>query len=280
MVYRIVITMALVSVLAAPGLAQVQTEAQQTCINTVNKAMAKVSKSERGAIQKCFKAFAKNKVADPDFCIAESAGPLLTTIKAATKADAVCLPAPPDFGPLDGQDVYAALGGGIYFLFGLTGEPAIDTLTQCGDPMLGDAPCKCQGAVLSTSSKLLGSYLSHFNKCKKAGLEAGTILSQATLDACLSDSMQLDPKGKLPKGQAKLLATVTKKCVDEGITDPFPFGMCPAPTDAAAFTDCASTHVRCTACLYTYSSDYTEIDCDLFDNGADDETCCFDGPCI
>lgn len=273
MVARIVMAMVLSSMLASVSLAQVQNTAQQKCINTVNKAMAKVSKVEFSTIKKCFKAFAKGSITDPDLCLVTGASLQVTTIKGAAKANEVCLPTPTDFGPLDGLDVEAALGGATFFLYALTGEPTVNTVAQCGDAMLGDAPCKCQDAVIASSGKLLGTYLSLFNKCKKAGLKAGTILSQATLDACLSDAMQLDPKGKLPKAEAKLLATVTGKCIDQGVTDPFPSGSCAAPTDATAFRDCTHAEARCTACLYVRFSDYAEIDCDLFDNGAPDLSC-------
>ncbi|HYD47140.1 MAG TPA: hypothetical protein VEB21_02265 [Terriglobales bacterium] len=268
----------MVLLVATAAFGQPLNSAQQKCVNTVNKGMASISKAEWSSVAKCIKSYAKDPTVDVEICLSLASKPLIATAKAVEKAGAACSVAAPEFGLFDELSPAFALGGGEFLAASLLGDLLSAGTAPCDDPVFGDAPCKCQNAILAAAGKNLGLYVSLFNKCKKAGLKDQSIVDLTTLGSCMAEPGKLDPKGKLAKAAEKLAATVGKKCTDEAVSDPFPTGLCGSPSDGAAFTSCVQAQVRCTACFYAVYVDEAVVDCDIFDDGALNDSCVADCP--
>lgn len=136
---------------------------------------------------------------------------------------------------------------------------------------------KCQERVAQTAGKLAVTKWKSFRKCKKTGL-AGFADSGALATACLAGPTgpQPDPGGKILKKKQKLQDVVQGKCLDESVALNVFVGDCAAETTAPGFTSCADARVECQVCRAIKASDALlgiHIDCDLFDDGIDNDSC-------
>jgi hypothetical protein len=139
--------------------------------------------------------------------------------------------------------------------------PDLDAAIQIGD--IG----KCQSAVVAEAQKCDKAKLAEFVKCKKAGFKAGTLHDTAGIESCLGS----DPKGKVAKvcGE-KLEGKLTKKCQGIDLGAAFPaFGAADAAGAAAGIDDV----LDCQVCQMTRRAGRLGIDCDLFDDEIDNDSC-------
>jgi cysteine-rich repeat protein len=266
--------LAFVSILVVGGLAgvtatlaQEQSKAQQGCITGVNKATTGVAKAQGGNNGSCLSSAASainpsviNSCITSDLKgkMAKAQAKLSTTI--ASKCAS-----PPDFGFTDATTAYdSAVEQEIALFRDVFGD---DLPAAVISKSSSSAGAKCQAAVQKTYEKLVQAQLRAFGACKKNGLKAGTITSQATLAACLGD-MTTDPKGRIGKAEAKLSDALGKKCGGVNIDNAFP-GDCAASGFAACVRDLGA----CRACLLLDAADDTGAYCDMTDNGVADGSC-------
>ncbi len=270
------VALLLIILMPPSAIAQQQSNAQRNCINRLNKAGAKVSDQQGKQGLRCAKSAGKGELA---LSVAECLGsdPRGTIAKKMARTvadDGRHCGEVPDFGYGTGADVNAAASNGRIALFADLFGDALDTaLVDCET---GRESCRCQHGVLKTAEKLASTKLKEFVKCKRAALGAGAS-SAAALQACADDDQQAgslaaDTRGKIAKGRAKILGEVSRRCDGPGVSvGSFP-GRCSGLT-GATLADCIDAAVECRVCQMLNDFDALSIDCDLFDDGNDDDSC-------
>jgi hypothetical protein len=127
----------------------------------------------------------------------------------------------------------------------------------------------CQIAAAKGTNKIFAKQLQQFSNCFKAGLKSNSIIDAASLNSCLDD-VASDPQGKIAKSISGLSKTLARKCNLPGIHTPLPGACAGAGTQAA----CLGERTACRACLQIADAhDLSMRDCDLFDDGAANQSC-------
>jgi hypothetical protein len=137
--------------------------------------------------------------------------------------------------------------------------------------------CKCQAKVAKAVEKLSAANLKLFLSCNKKTLPVAT--TGDALDECVDEPLNLaslaaDDKGKIAKKRQKVQDTVAKHCIEPGVSLAAAFpGTCSGSVDAAALTTCLDRQVDCRVCEELNEMEGLTVDCDLFDDGADNGSC-------
>ncbi len=251
---------------AAPASAQVPDRAGAGCIAATNKAAALVARAHANLAFVCAKGVTVGKVADFDVCVADDAkGRIAKARGVADKLDTARCAEPPAFGYAT-PDVVAA---GVAFaadalvadIFGATPTSPLAS----GDK----ATARCQGIVLKQTTGLAAARLRAFSACKAAALKAGSLASAEELETTCFDALAADAGGKLAKADQKLSGLLVKKCLGVILPDALP-GACATTGDLG---QCLVDRAECAACRLLNAADGLARDCDVFDNGAADNTC-------
>ncbi len=253
--------------LSANAFADAQTKAQQKCINSNNKGMAKVAGAENKAVAKCVKTAAKDGTTNYQSCSSANPKPGLAATKNCSKETKVCTEAP-DFGHTSCGNVnFNSIQQADIFADDIFGVPA--GVTSCSSDKDG---CKCQGKAYKASLKVYKSRMKDYNKCKKLGLKdkAAAFDDVVDLNGCVGS----DLKGKVAKAETKLDGAITKKC-SANVANPFPnvFSEC-QNLNGANLGTCMKERVRCHVCLTEVASDNLTRDCDQFDDGNNENNSC------
>ena len=255
-----------------------QTKDQQKCANALNKDFSKLAKAQGQGLGDCVKNNAKGSLTDPTVsaCFADpdkKGKAQKARDKTQADYDKNCLgvdkqqiPKLPDFG---------ATGPGVIDMVATDKELSLMAMMFGPDPdaalftEVGDKDrSKCQQAVVKALRKCQDTTLKEFNKCTKGELKANGGVPE--LEACLSG---LSGNAGVAKAcEEKLGGTVSKKCAAM-LSDPnspvFP-GDCDGASDLAT---CLEERVACHACLAINAVDDIWVDCDLFDDEADNDSC-------
>ncbi len=257
--------------------AQVQSDAQMKCINTLNSGSAKVDKAQAKENALCLKKAGDGTlVGGVDACLIADAndkvGGAITKILAAEMDKCGALPG---FAYTGAASVGAAARQGelklMMDLFGASLDPAVVSCATNEDQ------CKCQRAILKKAASLLGLKHKIFNKCKKAILATAT--SAADVAKCVNDSMTAASikaaaavDGKVDKAVLKLGTAIVKSCDTPGVTaGSFP-GACTGES-GTSLRDCVDKIVECRVCQVLNDADGLSVPCDLFDDGAANTSC-------
>ncbi|HYC00559.1 MAG TPA: hypothetical protein VEC57_15605 [Candidatus Limnocylindrales bacterium] len=236
---------------------------QQDCVNAVNKGMAGIFKTANKAYNKCLKAYAKD---GSDFLACAGAPkPQAKIQKAIEKVAALAEPcdaSAPHFGYTDA----AQAASFTRLISELIYDNLVDDFPE--DFVVGDkAAFACQSAVLTAQQAVTGGVFNSFNKCKKAAL-LGKKVTQATtgeeLAGCLTPQEE--------DAEAGLLGALDGKCAGQPL-DELINGTCTPSASNQARAECLTAVGRCFACSAVVVADGLDVDCDIFDNGADDESC-------
>ncbi len=277
---RLVATLA-VCALLAPSFAAAQVSSETgKCINAINKGLRKVTAAATKETKACVAKKAGGVLGPQTVaqCIAAGAGVQKATIGALISADNTCGGAPPSFGPpsinLHGTRAVQMAQSFLADLFG----PTPDTVLATNSVIMS-----CQQAVLKAAGKCEDLRINSFNKCKKEGLKRGFVANALQLQTtCLgTGSIQPDPGG------GKIASTcvdaparkIESACVGQGVNLAAAFPGCGATT-AVGVAQCADERLRCRLCNLLNDVDGLSRDCDLFDDGNDEnETCAEPAEC-
>ena len=275
---------ALPAALLCAGAAVAQLDsAQQKCVYTLNKDVAKMAAAQGKENVACLKNAGKAKLPigqSADACLlADGKGNIAA---AQTRIDIhygdFCTATPPTFGLPAGS--VAAVDGAVgrdqslSLLADVFGASLTTAAIDCdADPDL----CACQYAVVKSYEKLAKATFNVFLKCKKAGLKVGT--SGALIENCLDDvgtplSVISDDAGKISKAVTKLAGAIDKKCVGVSTARAIP-GNC-AGLASTALAACIHERVACRVCLTVNLTDGVAVDCDQFDDGQLNLSCPLD----
>ncbi|MEO8604047.1 MAG: hypothetical protein ABI629_15835 [bacterium] len=252
-----------------------QGDAQQKCLNNINKTAAKVTAKQDGVNTGCVKSFVKGKISGPaaaEGCINGDAKQKVQ--KAKTKVsdeDAKSCSAAPGFGYTGG--VFAgtsAAQAGLDVIHDAFGTPVDNGLLLCDTYPL---ECKCQQIVPKRLDGMFRAMSKVWLGCKRSALAIGKdpfsagAANAGELQRCLTDgtialSVATDTKGKIGGASAKLGSTVGQFC-GLGSQDEFAGGACAALT-GLALNDCLSQNVKCRFCEAVNAVDGLSADCDAF----------------
>ena len=276
---RVAFALAAALMLAAPASAQVQNKAQQACLNKVVKAGRKVPGTvlkdavgciRKGAVGKlpmgvtatqCLGADLKGKVA-----------------KALSKLDSAAVKScttAPDFGWIDSNTSGIAYESENQALSDDAFGSDLDATLLGSDAV--DAAGRCSATLPGAWRKVEDAMHRTVEACLKSGLKAGTVLDNATYEACL-DSITADSKGRVAKAVAQVQKLLTIKCPSGNLDTLFP-GLTPIcaaygdSTDAAGLASCSRDRMACRVCRIFDFAYGLDRDCDLFDDTLANGTC-------
>lgn len=258
---------------ALPAAAQLSST-DSKCIETINKDTRKVLTSQGKVLGACAQAAAKGTLTAATVLDCASPATNLKVQKAVDKAVAGAAkrcPTLPPFGPptLD-QHPLLALSAGTNFMTDLYGTPVDDAV------LTDSAGAACQKVVLKAAQKCQAARLKEVEKCKKLGMRAGTITSADELrDQCLgTGTTQPDPKGKIDKACTfKLTSAVSSRCALKGVPMDTAFPGCGVDEITGTAT-CIDQRMLCRTCELLNAVDGLTRDCDLLDDGDDDNDSC------
>jgi hypothetical protein len=262
-----------------PGIcspSQPQNEAQQSCINELNKGLAKVAKAQGKDLSTCLKNASKGKLGAQtiEACLtADNKGKVAKAKqKMIIKAGSVCpadpnAPDSPDFGATNPDTVHQAVVDSMldmtHDIFGLDLDGGVVILAA------SDATgSRCQTDVIKQATKCWDTKLKEFNRCKKQGLRATFPYDRAgDFEGC----MGIDLKGKILKAcVTKLADKISGRCT--GVDTAAAFPGCNTG-DLGELGVCVDRWVECRVCQALNEADDLDRDCDLFDDEIDNESC-------
>jgi len=270
---RRVALVALAGCVLSAGVASAQlTSAQQKCIDNYNNKLRLVSQQAGKSATACLKAGTSGDepnveacvVNDPDGKIAAKEAKVTELFGPGAKCDPVPL-----------VIVKPAAIGNAAHVSALTrimheffGNPVGIVSTDKGD-------AKCLVKAVQRATQAFTEIIKAQRGCKKNGLKAGTITSNATLDTQCGTFALIDAGGKAAGKLTKLDADVQSACGFPGADLATLFDGLPAGCHgtAAALSACLQAHVRCRACYALHYADSQAMNCDLFDDGTSNASC-------
>jgi len=251
---RIATLAALITAVALPAAAQLQSTHQIKCINELNKSSALVSQAQGDTAALCIKSAAKGNLSmSAGECVAADLKSKVARRQARTVAmgDSKCTTEQPTFGATDADTVNAGSAGGQVDLLAAIFGGDIDTaLISCSD----DGPsCKCQAKVARAAARLAYNRIKAYADCAKRAIQVNKqpflsgAVSAADLESCVTDpgtpwSVAADERGKIADAATKLAAAATS-CPTG---DLFP-GDCSGES-GPALADCLTALAGCNAC--------------------------------
>ena len=207
--------------------------------------------------------------ADPKMKVARAKSRLVDT------ATEICTAPLPPFGyndPTLAGD--AAQSQQVKLIADVFGSDLDSAILSCDSNKAG---CSCQAQVTKALEKLVAAESKEFVSCKGDSIHEAA--SAAELSRCMDDpaktgSVAADTNGKLLKTRGKLFSTITKSCAgpDVAFSVAFP-GACSGSATAVDLSSCIETAADCRTCLAFNVADGLAVDCDVFDDGIDNESC-------
>ncbi len=265
-----------ISLLISGGAASAATTGQQKCINTNNLNLRKVAKRIAVEIDRCIKDYAKGKITGPGLCFeADPKGKILSA-KNKTKLDFLSKCGGGNLASFAVTDPNTVNNAAIEKERGVTAvlfgaDPNSALFTEVADKNAS----KCQQKIAKTVKKCQDKQLNEFNKCKKKALKAGAD-SGVELESCILD----DPKGTIAKAcdlvalpkLDKVRKDLTNQCDAKGVALDIAFPACSDPSIEGTHA-CLITQLQCLTCTAINTADGLNRDCDIVDDGVDNESC-------
>jgi hypothetical protein len=257
----------LASAAAAP--AQQQTREQKRCILTLLGDTLAVAKAQSEANVACVHAAGQGDVPYLSDCLSSREADLTSPLaRTADDALALCAGTPPDFGlPAAWEQTLndAAVVHERGLLHDLLGTDPDGAIIAAGD---NEAGARCQGQVVKRTEALMAARTKTFPGCVK-----GLLKKRATDDGQFAGCMTSELRGGAKKAAKKLRADVQRRCQGIDLSAAFP-GRC-AEASGDAFADCLVTRTACRACRLAGTASAVDVDCDLVDDGTDNDSCTF-----
>lgn len=237
-----------------------QTAGQQACITALDEAGVSLARAQVAQTATCL---ADATPADVATCVFDdaAAGVAGARTAVATAAATRCTELP-DFGvapTVDEAVVAAALVHTRGLLTDALGSSPGGALID--DDQRGR---RCQRAVVNASGGVATAFLSAFERCVGRTLARGG----EDLTACVEAA-----KRKSGKTRKRLAAAARSRCRRTDVAAAFP-GVC-ASSSGAQVGRCLGTRAVCRACRAANAMGGLATDCDLLDDGADDDSCTF-----
>lgn len=244
----------------------------QSCIDNYNNKLRQVSQQAGKAAATCVKNATAGEEPNPEACVVNDPDGKIAVKEAKVAAlfdpEAKCDPVPLVIvrpAAIGNAAHRSALTRLMHQYFGNPIGPLSTDKTDA----------RCLNKAVQRSTQALTEIVKQHRTCKKAGLKAGTITSNATLNAQCGTFALIDASGKVDGKLAKLDDDVQSACAVPGIDLAALFdGLPPAcHGTAAALSACLQAAVRCRACTALNYADGQAMSCDLFDDGTANASC-------
>jgi hypothetical protein len=282
--------------LPALAMAAPATSAQQRCVNDLNKAGARLARTQNRTSQRCLKDAASGLLSrlgvppqaqTAQACLTNDVSERIAkdAAKLQTRDARSCLTTPeqmPGFAYSGASGVDAAArAAGLVLVAGLFG-PDLDAAVIPSE--IDRDGARCQADVLREASDLFYAMWKQALKAKRNALKGASrvtgtnpkapVTSAAELTAELIVAVQTDAKGKIAREAGKLRDRAVRRCTDiaTSLAQAFP-GTCAGAVDAAALGECAEGVARGAFYGMLAGADALSIDCDLTDDGTGNLSC-------
>ncbi len=270
--------------------AQVQSAAQQGCLNALYKGGAKVAAVQGKANRKCLKfrqAFATDKLGNDDqekttdACLTNDrqgeVGRKVDDV-AETETD-LCTATPPSFGAGTADQIAGGAASQSRAILRDLFGPNLQQLVKFKGAYADKDGAACQPAAVKAAGKLYDTLWKELRKAAKDALygkSAAPVSSGAQLQAAIRAALDADVKQNVAKGSQQLTAAITGTCGDtiQPLVGMFHGKCLPSPsTTAAQLSACAVSATRCRFCRALNSSTGLGFDCDDFDDDTANASC-------
>ncbi len=262
---------------AAVG-AQSQSKDQQSCINALNRAAAKIGVAQAKDSLACLKDAASGKLTgmSAHTCLtADRKGKLAKAADTIAETETKRCTEPPDFAYAGSGEAFdgARIGRLVSFTDMFSGQVDPHVL-DCDSDRDG---CKCQRAGAMGIEALFKAKADAFVKCKREVL--ATASSAADVAKCIDDaatvgSIAADSAGKIQKAVTALAGKLERTCDEPGVTaTAFAGHAACSGLQGQALAECLDRGTSCRVCQALKQIDDLSLDCDLFDNAAADSSC-------
>jgi hypothetical protein len=243
----------------------------QRCIDGYNNKLRLVSQQTGKSARTCLRDAAKGNENDPETCVVADTGGKIAGKEAKVEAlytGGKCGGGEPiQRGAAIG--IAAHRGAVTDLVHDLFGDPVTAAVVD-----LGKDDARCVDTVMKRSVLAFAAIAKGHRQCKKSGLQSGAVLDAATLDAACGTLAQIDTNGKAQSRLNQLAEDVGIACASlAGLATLFPGLDSSCHADSAALGNCVGARTRCRACLALDDADGQHMDCDLFDDGAANESC-------
>ena len=261
-----IVLLFLVLILSAPARswATAPDKAAQKCINGLVRDGQKVSHTVAGELAKCVSSAIKGVELDPLGCaVRDNRGKIAKATRKTLETEVETCPVVPTFGVATGDEInQAATRLGRNLILELFGSDLAGSLRA-------DEEGKCQHLVLRMAQKLSAATAKLFGTCLKNELKAGTLSDVGDIESECLQAVVDDPRLKLAKLEAKVRKVLDRKCLGFETEILFP-GLCSRSSDLVS---CLSAGSRCQLCLSANEAHGLQADCEVFDDGAANDSC-------
>jgi hypothetical protein len=235
---------------------QSTTKYEAVCINSLNKAARKVSRTAAKDIQACYKNFAKGR-GGAEACAgtAEAPGDPKNKLERAeaktsstfSKQCETKAGGPPPFGPQNAAQVNDASVETTYSMYEQLLGADLDLLPTT------TAEARCIVATMKAAAKCQDAKAKEFLYCAAAGTRSGAITHGDVMQCqCLDPSIP-DPRGRVAKDCGQGLTRATDKCVGPSIdaNSALGAGSCAGELgDANQAATCIGELIDCEVCFW------------------------------
>jgi hypothetical protein len=246
------------------------TEGGQACVNAMNDAGLAVVRGQASVIDACIDPAAPGASSGVPACVANDADPALAVATKATFDAAVAACAElPAFGVALTVD-QAVNDAATTHVRGLVDDafgssPAGALVADASDAK----GRRCQASVVKGMEGIVTRYLERFGRCVEKALGDGAGDAVALADCSASSA-----RGAVAKARKRLVSQTRKRC--RGTTTATVLGgRCAGKGTAAGAARCLGARAVCRACRIANAMDELAADCDLVDDGADNDSCTF-----
>ncbi len=280
--------------------------AQSACMQSIDRSAATLAKSQGREVRGCVTLATRGKLGtEPptlELCITSDANDKVARSVKKAVGDEIkrCVPADlPTFGIPALAGAYAppaeknAYDANVHTTYvGGMDEAVIGAQTVFAGDLLGSdrdgavrlgrldaAGARCQVKVFKSALQCFESKRKLYGKCKLGLLKNGTASNTGQINAaCLQSGANFtgilsDATRIQAKCTKKIAATLTDECpgVDLGLVFP---GPCSTRDGSNSdFADCVVERINCRYCQELNVSNASGLDCDVFDDGSDNNSC-------
>ena len=287
--------------LVTPSHAQEQTAAQQACTNNMNKDWLKLASIVDGNSLKCINSYGKGKrlstipfITTPEQCIFENFGNKLLKQTAKTWShfqdrctgfDSQSQSHLPPYSVSDPETVNAAAFNHSSLLAQRVFGENLAEVLLVGDGSGADseavkAASRCQAKVFSATVKCTNELRRQFVLCKKKDLKNGAatgvrISNIGGIENCYgSYGLEKIQRACANSSRSRIRKALDKSCGTRLGEIPLSELFLPCSSnDPLEIASCLESRARCTFCMAANQADAADRDCDIFDDGASNDSC-------
>ncbi|HYC54687.1 MAG TPA: DUF4215 domain-containing protein [Candidatus Binatia bacterium] len=275
----VLVTLSTLLLVAGNAVADQQNKAQQACLNKVVKSARKISSAVLKDASLCIRRAAKDAlpmgVSAQECLSADLKGKVAKASAKVAAAITTSCGTAPDFGLTDAPTIEE---GYVTDNLGLMIDAFEDDLGATLAASDGvDPQGKCSSTITGAWRRLHDAMHKEVERCLKVGLKAGTVMDEASMEACL-DSITTDAQSRVAKAAGTIEILLGIKCPPGDLAGIYPglSSICAVygdDTDAAGIASCSIERLECRVCRIVDAAYGLDRDCDLFDDTLANGSC-------